>query len=109
MAAVQAPPPRIGRYVIERPLGAGGMGAVHAAYDPQIGRRVAIKVLLDASDPAAASRFAAEAEAAAHLQHPAIVRVHAAGVDAGRPFIVMDLIEGESAQARLERAGSFAP
>lgn len=98
---------RIGRYVIERTLGQGGMGAVYAAVDPALGRHVAIKVMLDADDATSGRRFVAEAEAAGRLHHPGIVRVHELGQDGAQRFIVMDLVEGESAQGRLERQGAL--
>ncbi len=103
-------PATIGRYVIERELGRGGMGVVYAALDPELGRRVAIKQLL--SERAAASsgaRFALEGEAAARLRHPGIATVHEAGLAPDGPFLVQDLVEGESLQARLARAGPLPP
>ncbi|MCO5169551.1 MAG: protein kinase [Planctomycetes bacterium] len=102
-------PREVGGYRLERLLGQGGMGAVYAAVDPRVGRRVAVKVLLEESDPVAGRRFEAEAQAAARLHHPGIVRVHAQGRDGPRRFIVMDLVEGESLQARLAREGRLPP
>ncbi|MCW8141473.1 MAG: serine/threonine protein kinase, partial [Planctomycetota bacterium] len=97
-------PREVGGYLLERPLGKGGMGAVYAAVD-RFGRRAAIKVLHDHPGEAVERRFAAEAQAAARLQHPGIVRVLGHGRDGARPFIVMELVEGESLQARIERLG----
>ncbi len=85
------------------------MGAVYVALEPQLGRRVALKLQLAAVDAQEALRFAAEGATAARLQHPGIVRVHTMGVDQGRPYLVMDLVEGESAQARIERVGALPP
>lgn len=89
------------------------MGAVLVAHDPTLGREVAIKLMLaldPSDDPSLLLRFQREAETAARLAHPGIVAVHEAGVDrTGRPFIVQELIEGESLQARLDRQGPLAP
>ncbi len=101
----------IGAYRIERELARGGQGRVYVAADPALERRVAIKVLLrgSLSDGHALERFQTEARAAARLRHAGIVGVHEVGVDAGRPFLVMDLIEGESLDVRLTRDGPLAP
>ena len=86
------------RYVIRRPLGRGGMGAVYAAYDAVLDREVAIKV----SNAIAAAtgldaRLRAEAQVLARLEHPGIVPVHDAGVqDDGRIFYVMKLVRGDT-------------
>ncbi|MDB4954294.1 MAG: protein kinase [Myxococcales bacterium] len=90
-------PSRLGRYAIVRPLGRGGMGAVFEAEDPELGRRVAIKVLRDDRN---AEHFTEslrrEAQALAKLVHPNVVGVYDVGVDDGQVFVVMQLIEGES-------------
>jgi len=104
-APAQVPPAvagdRVGRYVLIRKLGAGGMGVVFAAYDPQLDRRVAIKLLrvdLVASSGSvrARERTLREARALARLIHPGIVAVHDAGFHKGELYIVMELVEGES-------------
>ncbi len=81
------------------------MGVVYRALDPSLRREVAIKTIeLGGADPAdRLRRFEREATAAARLQHPGIVAVHEVGSDAGRPFIVMELVPGESLEARLAR------
>jgi serine/threonine protein kinase len=87
-----------GRYVIRRPIGRGGMGAVYAAYDAVLDREVAIKVS-NAIAPATGldARLRAEAQVLARLEHPGIVPVHDAGVqDDGRIFYVMKLVRGDT-------------
>jgi eukaryotic-like serine/threonine-protein kinase len=90
-----------------RELARGGMGVVHEAVERETGRRVAIKRLLRGPwlEPSAVDRFRREGEAAARLRHPGIVVVHAAGVAEGEPYLVMELVRGESLQARLDRDG----
>jgi eukaryotic-like serine/threonine-protein kinase len=89
---------RLGRFEILGPLGAGAMGDVYRARDPQLAREVAIKVLPAASsrDPDRQRRFEREARAAAALNHPNVVAVHDAGVHDGVAFIVTELLEGET-------------
>ena len=88
-------------------LGGGGMGDVYRAHDPALGRDVALKVVSesDVTDPAAVRRFTREAQAASALNHPNIVTVFDVGQCEGGPFIVMELIEGETLRAQL-RAGT---
>jgi eukaryotic-like serine/threonine-protein kinase len=100
-----------GRYRLRSRLAAGGMGAVWAAEDAVLGREVAVKVLGEAlaGDHLAALRLRREARAAGRLVHPAIARVLDLGEDGGRPYLVMELLHGESLAARLARAGPLAP
>jgi hypothetical protein len=100
-----------GRYRLRSRLAAGGMGAVWAAEDLVLGREVAVKVLGDAlaTDRLAALRLRREARAAGRLVHPGIARVLDLGEDGGRPYLVMELLHGESLAARLARAGPLAP
>jgi len=100
-----------GRYRLRSLLAVGGMGAVWAAEDAVLGREVAVKVLGEAlaGDRRAALRLRREARAAGRLAHPAIARVLDLGEDAGRPYLVMELLHGESLAARLARAGPLAP
>ena len=83
----------IGRYRIERPLGAGGMGVVYAARDPKLDRRVALK-LLRGDLPDARALVLREARAMARLSHPNVIAVHDAGEIGDRVFIAMELVEG---------------
>jgi hypothetical protein len=102
---------RVGRYEILGELGRGAAGQVYRAHDPKIGRLVAIKVL--APTPGAGereaqewrARFLREAVAAGRLTHPNIVTVYDVGEEAGRPFLVMELVEGEALDARLAARG----
>ncbi len=106
--ALADPTRRLGRYVVLEELGAGGMGVVHRGFDPQLEREVAIKVLTSVSDDRQRVRFEREAIAAARLRHPGIVGVHEVGEHLGRPFLVMDLVDGASLEERLT-AGALPP
>ena len=101
---------RLGPYEILAPLGAGGMGEVYRARDGRLGREVAIKVLPAevAGDAERLERFEREARAAAALNHPNILAVHDLGTHEGAPFLVCELLEGETLRDRL-RAGRPAP
>jgi Tol biopolymer transport system component/predicted Ser/Thr protein kinase len=89
---------RVAHYEIQAKLGEGGMGAVYRAYDTQLRRPVALKILLPAyaSDPERRSRLLREARAASALSHPNIVSIHEAGSDNGVDFIAMEFVEGKS-------------
>jgi eukaryotic-like serine/threonine-protein kinase len=94
---------RIGRYEILAPLGAGAMGEVYYARDPQLDRPVAIKILTSSRASAAQlERFQREARAVARITHPHICTVYDVGQVDGVPFLVMELLEGETLGARLE-------
>jgi serine/threonine protein kinase/tetratricopeptide (TPR) repeat protein len=95
----------LGPYEITVPLGAGGMGEVYRARDTRLGRDVAIKVLPAefASDPERLKRFEREAKATAALSHPNILDVHDVGTHEGTPYLVEELLEGESLKARIGR------
>jgi serine/threonine protein kinase/tetratricopeptide (TPR) repeat protein len=85
----------IGRYLVLERIGAGGMGVVFAAYDPELDRRVAIKVLHGRRDSdAARRRLAREAQALARIAHPHVVAVHDVGLHDGRVFLAMEYVEG---------------
>ena len=98
-------PERIGRYRVTRTLGQGGMGVVYAAHDDRLDRDVAIKVVRPeiVADPVAFERFRREARAAARVSHPHICALYELDEDGGQPFLVMELLQGESLAARLER------
>ncbi len=91
------PPGRIARFVIREPLGEGGYGQVFRAYDPQLDRDVALKVLKpNRLGEKAMERFYREARAAARLDHPNIVGLYDAGRDAGRCWIAYQLVPGRT-------------
>jgi serine/threonine protein kinase len=96
-----------GRYAVERTLGGGGMAVVYLARDDELGRPVALKVLADnlADDAQLRGRFVREARLAARLSHPNVVRVYDAGEEDGRPYIVMECVDGESLAELLLREG----
>lgn len=97
------PGTQFGPYRVLRPLGVGGMGAVYAALAPN-GAEVALKVLAPGGSTEEAVRFQREAEAHARVDaHPAVARVHSAGVLYGRAFLVMDLLPGGDLEDRLRR------
>ena len=97
------PGARLGPYEIVAPIGAGGMGEVYRARDTRLGRDVAIKILPPAfaSDPDRLRRFEQEARAAGQLNHPNIVALYDIGTHEGAPFIVIELLEGESLREKL--------
>ncbi len=94
---------KIGAYEIIAPLGAGGMGEVYRATDTRLGREVAIKVLPASfsRDSERLKRFEQEARAAGQLNHPNILTVHEFGMHDGAPYVVSELLEGETLRQRL--------
>jgi TolB-like protein/predicted Ser/Thr protein kinase len=96
-------PTRIGRYAITGKLGQGGMGVVYLARDERLGRAVAVKTMSLAGDETARRRFEREARAAASINHPNVCQLYEVGEDGGRPFIAMELLEGEPLAERLRR------
>jgi Tol biopolymer transport system component len=94
---------RLGPYEILAPIGAGGMGEVYRARDERLKRDVAIKVLpaTFSADADRLRRFEQEAQAAGGLNHPNITAVHDLGTHEGAPYIVTELLEGETLRARL--------
>jgi serine/threonine-protein kinase len=103
------------RYEIGGVLGRGGMAEVHRGRDLRLGREVAVKVLRSdlARDPSFQVRFRREAQAAASLNHPAIVSVYDTGEDrtssGATPYIVMEYVEGETLRDVLRREGVLSP
>ena len=99
------PGTRLGPYEIVKPLGSGGMGEVYEARDTRLDRSVAIKVLPAelARDAGARARFDREARAIAALNHPNICALHDIGDADGHGFLVMERLEGETLQDRLQR------
>ena len=93
-----------GRYRLEEELGAGGMAVVWRAHDPVLGRAVAVKLLAPdiALDAEAIERIHAEARAVARLAHPNIGTVYDFGESAGQPYVVMELLDGETLDERLD-------
>ena len=100
-----------GRFRIDGTLGRGGMAVVYLAHDTELGRPVAVKVLADhgMEDHSFRARFAREARIAAGLTHPNVVQVFDVGEEAGRPFIVMEYVEGETLGDELRRERRLPP
>ena len=93
---------KLGPYEILAPIGKGGMGEVYRARDTRLQRDVAVKVLPQAfQNEAARERFQREARAASSLNHPNICVVYDVGEAAGHPFLVMELLEGETLRERI--------
>jgi len=95
---------QIGSYKILSLLGVGGMGEVYRAKDTRLGREVAVKVLPSAfsAEPDRLSRFEQEARAAGRLNHPNILAIYDVGTYEGCPYIVSELLEGETLRARMK-------
>ena len=95
-------PTQIGRYRVDGRLGEGGMGAVFSAYDPQLDRKIAVKLVHpDIATPHALERLQREGRALARLAHPNVVAVYDAGIAGNQVFIAMELVEGETLDAWL--------
>src|SRR5204863_9247765 len=94
---------RVGHYEILGPLGAGGMGVVYAARDARLGRKVALKLLPSyfSRDEDRLRRFEQEAQAASALSHPNILTIYDTGTHDGSPYVVSELLEGETLRDRL--------
>jgi len=100
-------PSTIGGYKVLHALGSGGMGTVFLAEDPTLARRVAVKVVSGKSlqDESGRTRFLREARAMATVEHPNVVHVYSFGESEGRPYIVMEYVEGETLASRIRRVG----
>ncbi|HUJ63647.1 MAG TPA: protein kinase [Kofleriaceae bacterium] len=99
-----APGDRIGKYVLESIIGRGGFGVVFQAHDEALGRRVAIKVTRGEPTPEVLARFQDEARIAARLNHPNLITLHDSGTIEGLPYLVLELLDGETLAERLSRA-----
>ncbi|HZI63384.1 MAG TPA: protein kinase, partial [Thermoanaerobaculia bacterium] len=108
--AAAGPGRRLGPYEVIALLGAGGMGEVYRARDPRLGREVAIKILFREAveDQTHLRRFEHEARAVGALNHPNILAVYDVGREGAEPYVVTELLEGETLQARLT-GGSLQP
>ncbi|GIX32346.1 MAG: hypothetical protein KatS3mg125_0302 [Lysobacterales bacterium] len=102
---------RFGPYQVIAELGRGGMGAVYKAFEADLDRHVAIKVMSEAlaHDPVVVERFLREARAMAALSDPHIIQIYTIGTEEGQPYFAMEYIEGESLSAKLKREGKLAP
>ena len=96
---------RIGHFTVVELIGAGGMGAVYRAHDPRLRREVALKMLPPAfdTDPGRLRRFEQEALAVARLAHPNILAIHDVGAHDGAPYMVAELLEGETLTEVMRR------
>src|SRR5438132_13918653 len=95
---------KLGPYEIVSPLGAGGMGEVYRARDSRLNRDVAIKVLPAsvAADAERLRRFTVEAQTTGALNHPNILAIYDLGSHEGQPYLVAELLQGETLRARLD-------
>lgn len=98
-----SPAERFGRYEVRATLGSGAMGTVYSAWDPELHRAVAIKIVKNQLDHDALLRFQREARTLAQLAHPNIVAIHDIGTRDSSPFIVMELVEGEALSSEIAR------
>ena len=102
------PGDHVGRYVVVRPLGRGGMGVVYVARDERLGRDVALKMIAGLPDEVAKSRFWREARAAASVNHPHICQVFEVDESGEGIFLTMELLDGEALDRRLLK-GALTP
>jgi serine/threonine protein kinase len=96
------PGSRVGRYEVVELIGRGGMGAVYRARDDVLQRDVALKVILMGAPGSSVDRFRREIVALASVRHENVVSVHDAGVDGALPYVVLDLVEGQTLRKRLQ-------
>src|SRR5260370_4606988 len=83
-----------GRYVVRDLLGSGAMGVVYRAYDPELDREIALKVLRASRDGRSAERLLGEAQAMARIRHPNVITVYDVGTVDEQVFVAMELIDG---------------
>ena len=102
---------QVAGYQIERQIGRGGMAVVYRAFDPRLGRSVALKILAPelANDAAFRERFNREMRAAAAVDHPHIIPVYDAGEASGSLFIAMRYVAGQDLRTLLDREGALSP
>src|SRR5262245_59360656 len=105
MSTASDPTRAVSHYRLIEPLGRGAMGEVWLAEDTQLPRKVAVKLLPRhlGEDREAVERLMREAQAAASIDHPAVVTVYDAGIADGHPYLVMQRVEGETLERRLTR------
>lgn len=104
------PKPRIGRFELHAELGRGFHGRVYLAWDPQLERKIALKLLLGASgDQVNREKFVNEARAAARLAHPNVIPLYDAGVHGKVPYLVFEYVEGVLLRTLLRRRGALPP
>ena len=103
-------PSRFGRYAVVREVGRGGMAHVFEGRHPELGLRVALKVMAPAlaAQPQAAARFLREAKAASHIRHQNVVEVFDIGIENSLPFIVMEFVEGTNLASLLVEKGPLS-
>ena len=103
----QSPPKTLGKYELRKKIGAGGMGAVYLAFDTQLKRTVALKLLPQEKidNPTLVRRFQSEAQAAARLKHDNIVMVYEAGQVDGYLFIALEYVEGTDVFKLVSKRG----
>src|SRR5258705_561160 len=109
LATLITPGTQLGRYQIRSQLGAGGMGEVYLAFDTELDRTVAIKILPEAvaSDQQGLQRFVQEAKAASALNHPHILTIYEIGTAGATRFIATEFIDGDTLRERI-RNGSLS-
>ena len=97
------------RFVVERALGSGGMGAVYLARDERLGEAVALKIMhgLALLDPAAGDRLRREASAARRISHPNVVKIYDVGEDQGHLFLSMEYVDGDSLKQLIDKHGAL--
>ena len=98
---------RLGPYLLLRELGRGGMGRVFRARHAPTGREVALKVLNEGAGSEEWARFQREAITVARLQHPNVVPILDYGEAGGRPYLALELVEGETLAERIKRTGAL--
>jgi serine/threonine protein kinase/tetratricopeptide (TPR) repeat protein len=113
-AADPAPAPplaqrSLGDFELLSKLGQGGMGVVYRAWQPSLGRQVALKVLTATGDPKAEARFAREIRALGRVEHPNLIKPFTSGSDGDRWFYAMELVEGPTLAAVIDQLRSAAP